>query len=243
MSDSKNLIIAPSLLGADFSKLRSEVELCNDSKAEWLHLDIMDQQFVPNLSFGPAVVKSLRNHSDLFFDVSSILYELEPSAYSAYQMSKMSIKKGELSNAIKFAKQAVEAEEDKNTKATYFLNLADAYRISGSYTSARRAVYDALDLRNNWGEAYLNLGNIYVAGAKSCGNTDFDNKTVYWVAVDAFRKALSDVETKDRAAKSINTYSKYFPTKENCFFNGIADGSSHTVECWINQTTNVRTSD
>ena len=61
MSDSKNLIIAPSLLGADFSKLRSEVELCNDSKAEWLHLDIMDQQFVPNLSFGPAVVKSLRN--------------------------------------------------------------------------------------------------------------------------------------------------------------------------------------
>ena len=69
MSDSNNLIIAPSLLGADFSKLRSEVELCNDSKAEWLHLDIMDQQFVPNLSFGPAVVKSLRNHSDLFFDV------------------------------------------------------------------------------------------------------------------------------------------------------------------------------
>ena len=69
MSDSKNLIIAPSLLGADFSKLRSEVELCNDSKAEWLHLDIMDQQFVPNLSFGPIVVKSLRNHSDLFFDV------------------------------------------------------------------------------------------------------------------------------------------------------------------------------
>ncbi len=69
MSNSKNLIIAPSLLGADFSKLRSEVKLCNDSKAEWLHLDIMDQQFVPNLSFGPAVVKSLRNHSDLFFDV------------------------------------------------------------------------------------------------------------------------------------------------------------------------------
>ena len=69
MSDSKNLIIAPSLLGADFSKLRSEVELCNDSKAEWLHLDIMDQQFVPNLSFGPAVVKYLSNHSDLFFDV------------------------------------------------------------------------------------------------------------------------------------------------------------------------------
>ena len=181
--------------------------------------------------------------SDLFFNVSARLYELEPSAYSAYQMSKMSIAKGKLSAAIKFANQAIEAEDNANSKAKYFLNLADAYRISGSYTSARRAVYNALELRSNWGEAYINLGNIYVAGAKSCGATDFDNKTVYWVAVDAFRQALSDAETKDRASKSINTYSKYFPTKESCFFNGLTNGSSHTVGCWINQITNVRTSD
>ena len=67
MSKVQNPIIAPSLLGADFSNLQKEVELCNESKAEWLHLDIMDQQFVPNLSFGPALVKSLRKHSDLFF--------------------------------------------------------------------------------------------------------------------------------------------------------------------------------
>ena len=69
MSNVKNLIIAPSLLGADFSNLQKEVRLCNDSKAEWLHLDIMDQQFVPNLSFGPALVKSIKQHSNLFFDV------------------------------------------------------------------------------------------------------------------------------------------------------------------------------
>mgnify|MGYP002821395534 FL=1 len=69
MSNVKNPIIAPSILGADFSNLQKEVELCNKSKAEWLHLDIMDQQFVPNLSFGPGLVKSLRQHSELFFDV------------------------------------------------------------------------------------------------------------------------------------------------------------------------------
>lgn len=69
MSNAKNPIIAPSILGADFSNLQKEVEFCNDSKAKWLHLDIMDQQFVPNLSFGPGLVKSLRPHSDLFFDV------------------------------------------------------------------------------------------------------------------------------------------------------------------------------
>ena len=88
----------------------------------------------------------------------------------------------------------------------------------------------------------MNLGNIYIAGAKTCGD-DFEKSTVYWVAVDAFRKALFDENTKDRASKSINTYSKYFPAKETCFFKGVEAGKSHTVECWINKTTIVRTSD
>jgi len=192
------------------------------------------------------IIKVLDNKkctdSDLFFSASSRLYELEPSSASADQMSKMSIAKGKSSNAIAFAKQAIELEEDANQKAIYYLGLADAYRNGGSYASARNAVYSALELRNGWGEAYMNLGNIYIAGAKNCGS-DFDKSTVYWVAVDAFRKARTDEETSDRASKSINTYSKYFPTKENCFFNGLEAGTQHTVACWINKTTTARTSD
>jgi len=192
------------------------------------------------------IIKVLDNKkctdSDLFFSASSRFYELEPSAASADQMSKMSIAKGKSSNAIAFAKQAIELEEDANQKAIYYLGLADAYRNGGSYASARNAVYSALELRNGWGEAYMNLGNIYIAGAKNCGS-DFDKSTVYWVAVDAFRKARTDEETSDRASKSINTYSKYFPTKENCFFNGLEAGKPHTVACWINKTTTARTSD
>ena len=69
MNKNNHHIIAPSLLAADFSNLKSELNLCSNSKAEWLHLDIMDQQFVPNLSFGPSIVKSIRPHSNLFFDV------------------------------------------------------------------------------------------------------------------------------------------------------------------------------
>ena len=180
--------------------------------------------------------------SDLFFNASSRLYELDPSPSAAYQMCKMSISKGKKSDAIAFAKKAINTEEDLNVRAKYYLALADAYRSSGSYSLARAAVYDALELRIGWGEAYINLGSIYVAGAKNCG-TDFENQTVYWVAVDAFKQALLDPETKDRASKSINTYSKYFPTKETCFFNGITADSKHIVGCWINKTTVARTSD
>lgn len=75
----KNILIAPSILAADFANLQRDIEMINNSSADWFHIDIMDGVFVPNISFGMPVLEAIAKHAKKTIDVHLMI--IDPDRY------------------------------------------------------------------------------------------------------------------------------------------------------------------
>ena len=179
--------------------------------------------------------------AQLSYDVAVSLYEIEPSASAAFTIGVRNLKNGDPNTASKYITEAIELEEDALLKGKYHYYLALVKQSQGKLAEARTNARKAIELRTNWGDPYLLIGNLYASSAKNFGTKEFEHKTAYWAAVDMFVKAKSvDPESAAKANELIAIYSKHFPGTEEIFFEGHKEGDSYSLGGWIGTTTKVR---
>ena len=181
--------------------------------------------------------------TDLFFDATKKLHELEPTAESAKKMGRMLLAEDKHEEAKEYLKQSIELFDDDVEKADAYKILANIYSIDKEFVKAREYAYKSLELIPKDGSLYIMIGDMYASSAKQCGDNDLTSKVAYWAAVDKYQKAKQvDSTVADKANNRIDTYKQYFPRKETIFFHDLSEGDSYEVECWINETTTVRAS-
>ncbi len=177
----------------------------------------------------------------LYALAAEALYEKEPSAQAAFGLAKLFLSKEEYEKAIAYYQEAIEREEDPSKKADYLYQLG---YITNAHLKqpqkARTYALEAIELRPDWGDPYILIGDAY-AGSKDCFTDEFEKNTIYWAAVDQFSKAKSvDAAVAEKANERISTYKNYFPDIETIFFYSLKEGDNYKVGCWINETTKVR---
>ncbi|MCT4591699.1 MAG: hypothetical protein N4A71_28020 [Carboxylicivirga sp.] len=181
-------------------------------------------------------------NSELYAKAAEQNYQLAPTAKASYLLAKYFIKQNQFDKAKEYYLKTISQADDQELQAKCFYELAVVtFSHFKNSPEARKYAKNALQKKNNWGKPLILIGNIYAQESANYGANDFEHKTVYWVAIDQFRKAISiDPECKDEANKQISLYSQYLPDKETGFFHGIQEGENYTVGSWINEKTIVR---
>lgn len=115
-----DLIIAPSVLASDFSKLGDEIEAVVEAGADWIHLDVMDGHFVPNITFGPGIIKAVRDRTDKVFDCHLMIEPCDPylDAFAAAGCEIITVH----AEATKHLDRSLQAIRDLGKKAGVSLN-------------------------------------------------------------------------------------------------------------------------
>ncbi len=143
-----DVIISPSILSADFSDLKSVVKDLNQTDCEWIHFDVMDGHFVPNLTFGPSVIKSLRKYSKKIFDVHLMMdnpidyldeFVEAGSDYISIHVESLQVKQLGLTRCIELIKSkgvkvGIVIQPDTSVASIIeYVNLCDLVLVMGVY--------------------------------------------------------------------------------------------------------------
>lgn len=149
-------------------------------------------------------------------------------------------KTDDLNKAETTIKKLIEIEPDNQD---HYLNLGIVYKDKGQLSAARVQYQKAASLKNGWGLPIYYEGLLYEQAARNCGSFDFEDKLVYQLAVDTYRKAANTEPSLTQARDRVSALSSSVPTKEDYFFRKYKSGASIPISgnCygWIGRSVSV----
>ena len=149
---------------------------------------------------------------------------LEPNADTAWYLYV-------ITGEQKYFDQSLSLQTDPLKKARLYRKLAGEYKSSGSYGKAREYYYKSMELNPADSNGYLQVAGMYASSVKSCGNTNFEKRSIYWLAANEAAKASSSDAAK---------YRGYAPSKPDIFKENMS-GKTIKIGCWIGRSVTVPT--
>lgn len=174
------------------------------------------------------------------------LMKMNPSAETVRSIAQMRLENGKPKAALEAYDRA--AEQGAELSAEDYFNRGSAYQEMGQLAKARSEYRKAIDMRSDFGEAYIAIGDLYSQSVNQCSGSKMtrDDKAVYWAVVDKYQQAKRvDSSIASVANSKIQTYRKVFPSTEDIFYRSDWEkGNSFTIDygcySWIGETTTVR---
>jgi len=179
--------------------------------------------------------------SDIYVAASENLYRIEPGPESAHNLAILFITRNDFEKAADYLKEAVQGEDtNSETRAEWYYELAVVSNANGDYCEAMEYAREAIQLKSDYGKAYVLLGDLYIASRDNLGD-DFHKRTAFWAAADMYKKATSaDPSVAEESNKKLTDYAGQYPNSEDIFFRDMKEGDSYLVEGCINASTTVR---
>jgi tetratricopeptide (TPR) repeat protein len=211
-----------------------------------------------DLHFGPLLMQDSRDQdllekviqfytsagckqSDLYALASETLYEIDPSSESAHQLAMFFIGRNYLDKASFYLQMAVLDEGLANeTRAEWYYELSVVSLAKGDLCEAIVFAREATANRNDYGKAYIALGDAFIACRKQLGD-NFQQQTAYWAAADMYQLAAKmDPALAEESTQKLAICTAQYPIGEDIFFQDLQVGKKYRVEGCIQESTTVR---
>ncbi|MCD4709740.1 MAG: hypothetical protein K8R52_02765, partial [Bacteroidales bacterium] len=182
--------------------------------------------------------------SDLYIAASEKLYEIDPGPESAHNLAMLFISRNDLEKAAWYLQMAVIDENTANeTRAEWFYELSIVSLANGDHCGAIGFAREAIAYRNDYGKAYIALGDAFIACRKQLGD-DFQQQSAYWAAADMYQLAARvDPALAEESSQKLAICTARYPGKEDIFFQDFQAGNNYLVGGCIQENTTVRSRD